>query len=182
MSNAARPPFVAQHSIPVGVETTRWWWVRHAPVREDGGCIYGQRDLGCDFSERDVFEAVAKILPSNSLWMSSKLKRTHLTAQAIWDAGFPKPAMMEQDADLNEQHLGDWQGLNRAEFFANRPIAMSARSGSRRSMSPRRMARASPISIAASAMQSHASRLQILAAISLRLRTAVQSRRRSGLR
>jgi alpha-ribazole phosphatase len=22
-----------------GVVTTRWWWVRHAPVREDNGCI-----------------------------------------------------------------------------------------------------------------------------------------------
>ena len=25
-----------------GVVTTRWWWVRHAPVRSDGGNIYGQ--------------------------------------------------------------------------------------------------------------------------------------------
>ena len=33
------------------VVTTRWWWVRHAPVREDGGCIYGQKDLGCDTSD-----------------------------------------------------------------------------------------------------------------------------------
>jgi hypothetical protein len=39
---------------------TRWWWVRHAPVREDGGCIYGQNDLGCDTSDRVVFEAVGK--------------------------------------------------------------------------------------------------------------------------
>jgi len=26
---------------------TRWWWIRHAPVR-DGGRIYGQSDLPCD--------------------------------------------------------------------------------------------------------------------------------------
>ena len=42
------------------VVTTRWWWVRHAPVREDGGNIYGQKDLGCDTSDRVVFEAVGK--------------------------------------------------------------------------------------------------------------------------
>ena len=42
------------------VVATRWWWVRHAPVREDGGCIYGQKDLGCDTSDRVVFEAVGK--------------------------------------------------------------------------------------------------------------------------
>ena len=41
MSNADKPRVVA----------TRWWWVRHAPVREDGGCIYGQDDLGCDTSD-----------------------------------------------------------------------------------------------------------------------------------
>ena len=33
------------------VVTTRWWWVRHAPVRNDGGNIYGQSDLACDTSE-----------------------------------------------------------------------------------------------------------------------------------
>ena len=32
--------------------TTRWWWVRHAPVRNDGGNIYGQTDLACDTSDR----------------------------------------------------------------------------------------------------------------------------------
>ena len=37
MSNSNKP----------GVVTTRWWWVRHAPV-PDGGFIYGQRDLDCD--------------------------------------------------------------------------------------------------------------------------------------
>ena len=50
MSNTDRPKVV----------TTRWWWVRHAPVRDDGGNIYGQKDLGCDTSDRVVFEAVAK--------------------------------------------------------------------------------------------------------------------------
>ena len=126
MSNAAKPPFVAQHSIPQGVVSTRWWWVRHAPVREDGGCIYGQADLGCDTSDAVVFDAVGKILPRDAVWYSSKLKRTHQTADAIWGAGYPKPNSMEQVADLNEQHLGDWQGLNRAEFFASRKISLSS--------------------------------------------------------
>ena len=58
MSNPGKP----------NVVTTRWWWVRHAPVREDGGCIYGQKDLGCDTSDRVVFEAVGKILPRNAVW------------------------------------------------------------------------------------------------------------------
>lgn len=120
MSNSQQP-FVAQHTIPQGVTATRWWWVRHAPVRDDGGNIYGQKDMSCDCSDRVVFDAVSKILPRNAVWVSSKLKRTHMTAAAIWNAGYPKPDAMPHEADLNEQHLGDWQGMNRAEFFANLP-------------------------------------------------------------
>lgn len=121
MSNGEKP-FVAQHSVPTGVTATRWWWVRHAPVRNDGGNIYGQKDMDCDCSDGVVFSAVSKILPRNAVWFSSNLKRTHQTAAAIWAAGFPKPDHMQQEADFAEQNLGDWQGMNRAAFFASRPI------------------------------------------------------------
>jgi broad specificity phosphatase PhoE len=112
MSNPGKPLMV----------TTRWWWVRHAPVREDGGCIYGQKDLGCDTSDRVVFEAVGKILPRNAAWYSSNLKRTHQTAQAIWAAGFPRPGDMPHISAFAKQHLGEWQGMNRAAFLASRPV------------------------------------------------------------
>jgi alpha-ribazole phosphatase len=121
MSNPAKPS-VAQQSLPNPVVATRWWWVRHAPVREDGGCIYGQKDLGCDTSDRVVFEAVGKILPRDAVWFASNLKRTHQTAEAIWAAGFPRPDNMPHEPALAEQHLGEWQGMNRAAFIASRPI------------------------------------------------------------
>src|SRR5665213_2614252 len=105
-----------------GVIATRWWWVRHAPVREDKGCIYGQKDLGCDTSDRVVFEAVGKILPRDAVWISSTLKRTHQTADAIWAAGFPKPSSMPHEKSLAEQHLGEWQVMHRATFLASRPV------------------------------------------------------------
>ena len=108
-------------SNPGKVVTTRWWWVRHAPVREDNGCIYGQKDLGCDTSDRVVFTAVGKILPRDAVWYASNLKRTHQTADAIWAAGFPRPATMQHEAALAEQHLGQWQGMNRAAFLASLP-------------------------------------------------------------
>jgi alpha-ribazole phosphatase len=104
------------------VALTRWWWVRHAPVREDGGRIYGQKDLGCDTSDVDVFAAVGKILPRDAVWFASNLKRTHQTADAIWAAGFPKPDNMTEVAAFAEQDLGAWQGMNRAAFLANRPV------------------------------------------------------------
>ncbi|WOH68966.1 histidine phosphatase family protein [Bradyrhizobium sp. BWA-3-5] len=111
MSNADKPKMT----------TTRWWWVRHAPVREDEGCIYGQKDLGCDCSDRIVFEAVGKILPRNAVWYASNLKRTHQTAEAIWAVGFPKPAAMPHVDAFAEQHLGELQGMNRAAFYAKLP-------------------------------------------------------------
>jgi alpha-ribazole phosphatase len=112
MSNPAGPKVVV----------TRWWWVRHAPVRSDGGNIYGQTDIACDTSDREVFEAVAKILPRNAAWVASNLQRTHQTAEAIWAAGFPQPKSMPREAAFAEQHLGQWQGTNRAAFIASRPV------------------------------------------------------------
>ena len=108
-------------SNPGKAVTTRWWWVRHAPVREDNGCIYGQKDLGCDTSDRVVFTAVGKILPRDAVWYASHLKRTHQTAEAIWAAGYPRPATMQHEVALAEQHLGEWQGMNRAAFLASQP-------------------------------------------------------------
>src|SRR6202171_5894911 len=125
MSNKDKP-FVVQHSVPASVVATRWWWVRHAPVREDNGCIYGQKDLGCDTSDRVVFEAVGKILTRDAVGYASNLKRTHQTADAICSAGFPKPAKLHHEAAFAEQHLGEWQGLNRAAFFASRPIEVGS--------------------------------------------------------
>ncbi|RZA14617.1 MAG: histidine phosphatase family protein [Proteobacteria bacterium] len=106
--------------------TTTWWWVRHAPVREDGGKIYGQSDLGCDCSDTAVFKGLARTLPKDAVWFSSNLKRTTLTAAAIWDAGFPKPAKMPAERDFAEQNLGDWQGRDRAAFYASRPVQLGS--------------------------------------------------------
>lgn len=126
MSQAPAKPFLAQHAVPVGVTSTRWWWVRHAPVRSDGGNIYGQIDIECDCSDTHVFAGVAKFLPRGAMWFASNLKRTHQTAEAIWAAGFPEPATMEKDKAFAEQDLGEWQGMNRAAFFASRPPSIAS--------------------------------------------------------
>src|SRR6267154_1426918 len=72
----------------------------------DGGNIYGQIDIVCDTGDREVFEAVAKILPRDAVWVASSLQRTHQTAEAIWATGFPKPASMAREAAFAEQNLG----------------------------------------------------------------------------
>ena len=98
---------------------TRFWWVRHAPVRVDEGKIYGQRDLSCDTSDRHVFAALAHALPTGAHWVTTNLKRTRETADAIFAAGHPDAGRVQYEVvpELAEQNLGDWQGLDRTAFF-----------------------------------------------------------------
>jgi broad specificity phosphatase PhoE len=102
---------------------TRWWWVRHAPV-PDNGRIYGQSDLSCDCSDRSIFAALAAALPAEAVWVTSNLCRTIETAQAIHAANPAKFSGLAPLAlpELAEQHLGDWQGRERKAFYAERKV------------------------------------------------------------
>jgi alpha-ribazole phosphatase len=112
---------VASKAAKDGFVRTRWWWIRHAPVIVDEGRIYGQSDLPCDCSDARVFSGLAALLPRPAIWVTSNLARTHQTARAIFAAGdFETLPELVQDKDLAEQHLGDWQGLDRHTFLMNR--------------------------------------------------------------
>jgi alpha-ribazole phosphatase len=100
---------------------TRWWWVRHAPVTVNNGRCYGQTDVPCDCSNDAAFAGLAKLLPKDAIWVTSTLKRTHMTAAGIVRAGLPGPAPIPGpgvivERDLAEQHFGDWQGVTYAEL------------------------------------------------------------------
>jgi alpha-ribazole phosphatase len=93
---------------------TRWWWIRHAPVRS-GGQIYGQNDLPADCSDRRSFRNLARAMPERPLWVVSHLQRTHQTAASIRDhltngAADPLDDQLVEPA-IAEQDFGDWQGL-----------------------------------------------------------------------
>lgn len=129
MTTAAAPQSMGR--VMPGMEdllTTRFWWVRHAPVRCDDGKIYGQRDLPCDCSDSHVFEALARILPVGAQWITSNLQRTKQTAAAIRAAGHPDANAADPIAmpEFAEQNLGDWQGLDRAQFFRDRKPSPSS--------------------------------------------------------
>lgn len=103
--------------------TTRWWWIRHAPV-ESGGLIYGQDDLAADCSDPAPFRWLAGVLPRNALWVVTPLQRTRQTAEAIQahrpgatEAGFSR---LHVEGGFVEQHFGDWQGRSHAELEALR--------------------------------------------------------------
>ena len=101
-------------------QTTRFWWVRHAPVDHEGR-IYGQKDMPCDCTDTAVFSGLARQLPRDAAWVTSNLRRTHETARAIVRAGLPGPDPIPgPDApaipDLAEQDFGAWQGLTYEEL------------------------------------------------------------------
>jgi alpha-ribazole phosphatase len=96
--------------------TTRWWWVRHAPVTVNRGCCYGQSDLPCDVADTAAFQSLARRLPIGAAWVTSPLQRTHMTAAALIAAGLEGPSVIPGpevtiEPDLIEQHFGEWQGM-----------------------------------------------------------------------
>jgi alpha-ribazole phosphatase len=96
---------------------TRWWWVRHAPVTETQGRIYGSTDPNCDASDGAAFRALHAQLPADAFWVTSHLKRTKQTAAAIARAGSREIAP-EEEPGLGEQDFGDWHGMTYNEVYA----------------------------------------------------------------
>ncbi len=94
---------------------TRWWWIRHAPVPDGKNIVYGQMDLDADCADTEAFQGLAQKLPAGAVLVTSDLKRTTQTANAIRDAGLdiPEPIV---EPDLREQHFGDWQGMSHEAF------------------------------------------------------------------
>ncbi len=86
-------------------ETTRWWWLRHAPIAGPEGRIRGQDDVPCRALDGAEQAALAFSLPTGAVWMASPLARARNTAQAISGR---QPRIEE---DLAEQDFGRWQGM-----------------------------------------------------------------------
>ncbi|MEM6492138.1 MAG: histidine phosphatase family protein [Pseudomonadota bacterium] len=102
---------------------TRFWWIRHAVVRSNG-VIYGQADAPADCGDSEAFAGLARMLPTDAVWVATPLQRTQQTARAIWAALDAPPADFDAvEPALMEQHFGDWQGRNRAEIHALFPEA-----------------------------------------------------------
>ena len=89
--------------------TTRWWWIRHAPVINPDGIIYGQLDLDADLSNDGQFGTLADTLPPDAFWMTTTLQRARKTAARLSSLVSAPPAIAEHDS-LREQAFGDWEG------------------------------------------------------------------------
>lgn len=89
--------------------TTRWWWIRHAPVINPDGRIYGHTDLEADLSYGDRFAHLANILPDDAVWVTTTLRRARDTAIKLATSVTPEQDVTEDDS-LREQAFGDWEG------------------------------------------------------------------------
>jgi alpha-ribazole phosphatase len=98
---------------------TRWWWVRHAPVRDAGGRVTGQLDLEADCSDHEQIARVAVRLPQNAIWMISPLRRSRQTLDVLHTACAITGAPVVVERDIAEQDFGEWQGKTYAELEAS---------------------------------------------------------------
>ena len=94
---------------------TCWWWVRHAPVTETNGRIYGATDPRADTFDEPSFNALHAMLPHRARWVTSHLRRTKQTAAAIAEAGGRDIAPLEEHS-FGEQDFGDWHGMSYNEL------------------------------------------------------------------
>jgi broad specificity phosphatase PhoE len=100
----------------------RLFLVRHALVEPSARLtLYGSLDValcGLALREETALHAwLASRLPRPARWIVTPLSRTRATAAAIFAAGYPQTAL-ETEADLAEQHLGEWQGISHEELTA----------------------------------------------------------------
>ena len=98
---------------------TRWWWVRHAPVRDAGGRVTGQLDLEADCSDHEQIARVAVRLPQNPVWMVEPAQAHAPDLDVLHTACGITGTAVEVERDVAEQDFGDWQGKTYAELEAS---------------------------------------------------------------
>ena len=67
--------------------STRWWWVRHAPVTINNGRMYGATDPKADIVTPEIYRGLAELLPSGAVCLTSALQRTQQTLDEIMSHG-----------------------------------------------------------------------------------------------
>lgn len=103
-----------------GMSTTRWWWVRHAPVINSDKLLYGRLDLAADTGDAAAVAALAARLPRRAVWLQTPLRRTAETAAALL-AALGEAAVPAVEPALIEQDFGAWQGRPSREVYGALP-------------------------------------------------------------
>lgn len=105
--------------LPWQSESTRFWWVRHAPVTHLKHLMYGNTDVEADVSELDKFRSLAKRLPANAIWYTSQLQRTHQTADSVKLAGLDCEQQLQSEL-IAEMDFGENTGKTHEQLIKER--------------------------------------------------------------
>jgi len=103
-----------------GMSTTRWWWIRHAPVVNPDKLLYGRLDLEADTGDAAAIASLAARLPRGAVWLQTPLRRTAETAAALL-AALGETAAPTTEPALIEQDFGAWQGRPSREVYGALP-------------------------------------------------------------
>ncbi len=95
---------------------TSFWWIRHAPVKGNNECCYGNNEVDCDLSDLNSFKSLALKLPKNSNVFSSHLSRTIKTFNAVVQAGYTHKSH-SIDKRITEQDLGSYTGMKYKDLY-----------------------------------------------------------------
>lgn len=88
---------------------TRWHLIRHAPVDNPEGKIYGASDKSANTSNANAFQKLAQRLPRKGIAITSHLRRTQQTLDALVSSGLEISEQIVENR-LGEQDFGDWTG------------------------------------------------------------------------
>lgn len=92
-------------------ETTRFWWLRHAPTAAQAEGRIPDTEAEADVSAAARLAALRRRLPTRALWIASPTRRAVQTVKALTHVRpLPIPALTEQD-------FGTWTGQRHADLW-----------------------------------------------------------------
>ena len=94
---------------------TRWYLIRHAPVDNPERRIYGASDKSANTSDTTAFQKLAQRLPRKGIAITSHLRRTQQTLDALVSSGLEISEQIIENR-LGEQDFGDWTGKTYEEI------------------------------------------------------------------
>lgn len=99
------------------IQLTRWYLVRHAPVKNSRKGIYRDADASAKLPEQTIINTLAAQLPDDADWYVSPMERTVTTATALLAAKGKNSADAIVTDQIREQNFGAWQGLTFEEIW-----------------------------------------------------------------
>jgi alpha-ribazole phosphatase len=98
--------------------TTRWWWVRHAPIAPPYDRGFAPLDAEATLGDTATIEALARGLPGDALWVESPARRTAMTGAALRTALSGADVKVLREPAFVEQDFGDWHGQSYKQVYS----------------------------------------------------------------